>query len=213
MNSRPLTYVSSEEVEEPLTPSHLLVGYRILTLPDPSLPADPDYCEHAGGVTRRMNHLTKTLQKFWKRWKKEYLLELREFHRTHRVQGGVACDVRKGEVVTVYDEGHPRGLWRLGRVEDVMQGADGEVRGAYVKVSSKKGHTKVLRRPIQHLYPLEICPEPADGELINTTSPHDLSEHQHVKESASSSSDDAQGRPIRASATQARDRILGCMID
>ena len=42
-NSRPLTYVSSEDVEEPLTPSHLLIGYRILTLPDPSTPEDPDY--------------------------------------------------------------------------------------------------------------------------------------------------------------------------
>ena len=34
INSRPLTYVSSEDLEEPLTPSHLLVGCRILSLPD-----------------------------------------------------------------------------------------------------------------------------------------------------------------------------------
>ena len=31
LNSRPLSYVSTEDLDEPLTPSHLLVGYRILS--------------------------------------------------------------------------------------------------------------------------------------------------------------------------------------
>ena len=34
INSCPLTYVSSDDTEEPLTPSHLLVGHKILSLPD-----------------------------------------------------------------------------------------------------------------------------------------------------------------------------------
>ena len=34
INSRPISYLSSDDVEEPLTPSHLLVGRRILNLPD-----------------------------------------------------------------------------------------------------------------------------------------------------------------------------------
>ena len=37
VNSRPLSYVSTEDIEEPLTPSHLLVGQRILSLPDITL--------------------------------------------------------------------------------------------------------------------------------------------------------------------------------
>ena len=36
LNSRPLTYIGSEDATEPLTPSHLLVGFRVLTLPDHS---------------------------------------------------------------------------------------------------------------------------------------------------------------------------------
>ena len=80
LNSRPLTYVSSEDTTEPLTPSHLLVGYRILTLPDPTIPDDSDYTPE--NLTRRMSHLAKTLGRFWKRWKREYLLEFREFHRS-----------------------------------------------------------------------------------------------------------------------------------
>ena len=35
VNSRPLSYVSSEDLKEPLTPSHLLCGRQILSLPDP----------------------------------------------------------------------------------------------------------------------------------------------------------------------------------
>ena len=36
LNSRPLTYVSTEDVREPLTPSHPLYGFRdrVLSLPD-----------------------------------------------------------------------------------------------------------------------------------------------------------------------------------
>ena len=57
----------------------------------------------------------------------------------------------------MYDEGHPRGLWRLGKIEDVIRSTDGGVRGVIVKVTSRKGHVKYLRRPIQHIYPLDIC--------------------------------------------------------
>ena len=34
INSRPLTFLNSDDTEEPLTPSHLMVGRRILSLPD-----------------------------------------------------------------------------------------------------------------------------------------------------------------------------------
>ena len=33
LNSRPLTYVYSDDVEEPLTSSHLVIGRRLLILP------------------------------------------------------------------------------------------------------------------------------------------------------------------------------------
>ena len=34
LNSRPLTFVQSEDMEEPLTLSHLMLGRRILSIPD-----------------------------------------------------------------------------------------------------------------------------------------------------------------------------------
>ncbi len=56
-------------MEEPLTPSHLLVGHRTLSLPDPIVHIDdPDVysSDPPEALSRRMCHLTKTLQKFWK---------------------------------------------------------------------------------------------------------------------------------------------------
>ena len=55
LNSRPLSYVSSEDIEEPLTPSHLLVGYRVLSLPDPMTSADDEGLDNLtthGDLTR-----------------------------------------------------------------------------------------------------------------------------------------------------------------
>ena len=87
LNSQPLAYISIEDAEKHLTPSHLLVGYRILTLPDPSISDDQDYSSER--LSRRMSHLSRILQHFWNHWKKEYLLELREFHRTREEKGSV----------------------------------------------------------------------------------------------------------------------------
>ena len=84
LNSKPLTYMSSEDVEESLIPSHLMLGYQVMSLPD-NLTVhfdDPDFNESPDSLNRRFKHLLTVTQKFWNRWRKEYLTELRESHRT-----------------------------------------------------------------------------------------------------------------------------------
>ena len=83
INSHPISYLNSDDVE-PLTPSHLLVGRRILNLPD-SLTGyeeegDEDFEVTDEVLQKRAKHLSRVLNHFWKRWSKEYLLELRNAH-------------------------------------------------------------------------------------------------------------------------------------
>ena len=62
INSRPLSYISAEDTEEPLTPSHLLIGRGVLGLPDhigySCDPRDDDFDIDSTQVTRRMKYLS-----------------------------------------------------------------------------------------------------------------------------------------------------------
>lgn len=204
LNSRPLTYISADDLDEPITPSHLLVGRRLMNYPDNLLTAsyglDSD-CEVDGDgqkLNARLKHLNRALDSFWGRWRREYLLELREAHR-HRQSSGEPKLV-EGDIVVVYSDKQPRSCWKLGRIERVFIGADGQKRAATVRVS-KNGRTSTLDRPIQHLYPLEIVshadavPERENDEARESAEPETLPEQP-------------ASRPRRSAAIKARDRIL-----
>ncbi len=140
INSRPLTYLSPDDIEEPLTPSHFLYGKRVLGFPDGLHQQDMDeeFEPTQSLLTRRFKHLNATINHFWRRWRREYLLELQEAHRYH---GGKpdAAPPSVGDVVLVGDDDKPRGLWRLGKVISVIVGKDGRPRGAVLRVSSSRG--------------------------------------------------------------------------
>jgi len=65
VNSRLLSYVSSKYLKEPLTPSHLSAGHRVLSLLDSS-GTDTDICDDNFSMSpedlnSRLQHLTGTL--------------------------------------------------------------------------------------------------------------------------------------------------------
>lgn len=161
LNSRPLTYLSPDDFEEPVTPSHFLCGRRILNLPDGLRQEDVDEefelaQSTQATLSRRLRHLNATLNHFWKRWKREYLLELREAHRYHNGKED-ATPPSVGDIVLVSDDSTPRGLWKLARVNSLIKGKDGQTRGAVLQVASGSGRSSTLQRPIQLLYPLEVA--------------------------------------------------------
>ena len=156
LNCRPLSYISSEDYEEPLTPSHLLCGHRIMSLPDnrSSEAEVSDTDVQPQDVHRRMRHLSNVMNHIWKRWRKKYLLELRNSHR-NVTQHSSTRVVSIRVVVIVHGEDQPRGKWRIGRVEAFVTGSEGQVRGAVVRDKTKAGRLTKSRRPVQRLYLLE----------------------------------------------------------
>ena len=63
LNSRPLSYISSSELIQSLTPSHLLCGRRVLTFPDIPADSEEDVPEVSSktNLSRRMEHLSRLL--------------------------------------------------------------------------------------------------------------------------------------------------------
>jgi len=181
LNSRPLTYVSASDTEEPLTPSHLITGRRIRNLPDHLSHIheldDVDYAPASGNeLNRRMKYINNLLNHFWKRWRNEYVHELRELHSYAAKKQEKPTTISVGDIVVIHDEQLPRGLWKLGKVESLMKGHDGQVRGVTLKTTSKDGQRISLNRPVQRLYPLEVCTESVEtasttNNPTETTSP------------------------------------------
>ena len=174
LNSRPLSFVSSDDLQEPLTPSHLLIGHRLLSLPLYNYSEDCDYNAtiQAVNVTKRMAYL---LNQFWKRWQSEYLTKLRECHHYQLSKHNPnPTSPSVGDIVLVHDQDRPQGQWKIAIVEEILSGLDGHVRGAVVRTSSKSDRLNLLRRSVHHLYPLEISLEPRkDDDVSEITERHE----------------------------------------
>ena len=158
INSRPLTYCN-EELEEILTPSHLMIGRRVLDKPSPidDVTRNTNEPTEKGDMTRRAKHLQNVLNHFRARFRREYLTELREHHRVKRSKKRERINV--GDVVTIFEDKIPRQRWTLGRVEKLLSSTDEEIRSAVVRVSKSGRKSGTLRRPIARLYPVEVCEE------------------------------------------------------
>lgn len=86
----------------------------------------------------------------------EYLLELREAHRNRNSAQSSKGSIRINDIVVVHDENRSRGLWRVGRVMNLVRGSDDQVRGVKVRVAESGKKPTTIRRPLQKLYPIEI---------------------------------------------------------
>ncbi len=159
INSRPLSYISANDLEEALTPSHLIVVRRI---PDHieylcDSTEDEEFSINATQLAKRVKHLSSTYH-FWNRWRTEYLAELRVAHEEN-------CQYWRPQPVNWRYRDRTRTQrtptpWTLEAIQELMKGQDGQFRGATVKMATRGRQQTLLHRPIQLLYPLEVrCPE------------------------------------------------------
>ena len=72
--------------------------------------------------------------------------------------------ISKGDVVILKNDSTNRAFWQLGKVEELVQGRDGKVRAAVVRVSREKKQPIHLRRVIQQLIPIEVAPDTVEIE-------------------------------------------------
>lgn len=195
VNSRPLVYVG-EDINSNviLTPNSFLCLNPNMIMPK-LFDKDENYSPQESSAEKLLKFWQKgqkLLDNFWRIWRDEYLLSLRERSQTHIKTGRIHSDVipRKGQIVILKDE-TPRANWRLGRITELVKSSDGLIRSAKVKTPSGR----VLGRPLNLLFPLETSEEYDEQ-----------TESKYVKEPT-------YKRPLRKAAVQTNEKIRQCLRD
>ena len=112
-----------------------------------------------GKYSKRFWYLMQKLNHFISRWRKEYLLDLREHEKN---KGNKEAAVKKGDIVLIYEDNVKRTEWKMGRIEELLPGKYGITRGVKVRTCGK-GKYELLNRPLQKLYPLEVSSNEAES--------------------------------------------------
>jgi len=198
INQRPLCYTSDEDIGESLTPNHLLFGKSF----ENSMSNKQICIDNVADCKRRVKHVQTTLEHFWKRFSNTYLNELRQHH-TYRYKRVADPTLSLNDVVLIRDDiPLPRSRWKIGKVEKLVLGNDGKVRGAKLKVITNCGKPGHIHRPIQKLIPFEI------GEKTSTEDIDD--DLNHIgSDNRSSEIGDACDEPHRGSRIPRRAAIDG----
>ena len=141
LNSRAIT----QDIEDALTPAHFLCDERLTTLPPGTEP------QKERNLTKAHQRTQKLTDDFWKRWEKEYLLELRKFHEVSQPYKR-SGKFRVGDIVLLQEDHRPRHTWKKARVMELQVGRDGDKRTAVF--CGADGRVSV--RPIQLVIHLEV---------------------------------------------------------
>lgn len=145
VNSRPLTYVSSDPLDqEAITPNHILFGASSRNLV-------PRHYELMEGSHKRLWLKAQLMANtFWVRWKKEYLPTLLPRKKWQWEN----LNLKVGDVVIIMCDTAKRNKWLKGVVEMLHPSRDNRVRSVTVRTA-----TGTLDRPVVKLIKLELASE------------------------------------------------------
>ncbi|GBM59390.1 hypothetical protein AVEN_17422-1 [Araneus ventricosus] len=136
LNSRPLTPLSPEFDDfETLSPGHFLIGRPINGIAEPLL------SEIKETRLSKWPKITKFSQSVWTVWKRDYLCNLQQRYKwKFKVN-----DVKVGTLVLIKNEKLPGTKWLLGRISELFQGKDNQIR--VVNITLPNG--TVLKRNVR----------------------------------------------------------------
>ncbi|GFW59796.1 DUF5641 domain-containing protein [Trichonephila clavipes] len=101
----------------------------------------------SNSLNKRIKYRSKLLKDLRQRFRNEYLSQLIQKHNEKESR-----DPQIGEAVLVGDDNKKRLFWALAKIIELIPERDGKIRTVRLKTQ----HGKILR-PIQRIYPLEIC--------------------------------------------------------
>ena len=143
LNNRPLSYVEDDIQLPVLTPNMMLINER-----NALLETNVNEIKERD-LRKRAKYLNRCRDNLWKRWKTEYIRSLRERHNMKAKDKDQEITI--GQVVMIHGEEKNRGVWKIGVVEQLIQGRDGIVRAVRLRTGKNK-----IERAVQMLYPLEL---------------------------------------------------------
>ena len=123
-------------------------------------------------LTRRVSHLRRLVNEFWKKWSQSYYQSLVKYHRWRLRERN--CE--PGDVVLVLDREGPKGKFTLGLIDSVKTDSDNAVRKVTVKYKlPQKGDTmdlvpmpyKFAERNVRGLALVITAQERAEVERVN----------------------------------------------
>ncbi|GFV14352.1 integrase catalytic domain-containing protein [Trichonephila clavipes] len=123
VNHRPLTHVENDPGEpEPLTPAHFLeLGYGDSKCPIHFIELI-DATTAKGSYKKRKTYRTLLLKQLWRRWKEQYLLQLKTAN--HFKTSSVHKNLKLNDVVLVEGNVKSKLLWELGIIKEIFIGRD-----------------------------------------------------------------------------------------
>jgi hypothetical protein len=125
--------------------SLFLIGEFLATIPTGSEPTA------RLNLAKEFRFKSKLSDDFWKRWRKEYPLELRNFHEVQRPVEKTT-QLRLGDVFLIEEYVRPRHLLVRARIEELWKGRYVQVR----TVVLRRTDGRQITRPILLFIPLEI---------------------------------------------------------
>lgn len=135
VNSRPIAPLNDDPTSlNALTPGHFLIGEALVRIPD-----EEDFRGIPVNRLSRWNHLQQMTQYFWERWHEEYVTGLINRSKWRVEQR----NFKVGDLVIIREDNVPPLRWKLGKIEEVIEGKDKLVRSVVIRTK-----TGVVKRPI-----------------------------------------------------------------